>query len=119
MKWLIGCLMAAFFVTSAKAECVTPAMIDGAMSMIHPSWERTYMDGVEGRTFLDVWNNGSQRPYVDADSVAIYVRKNAVLMWAFKDNCHVWVVENDPIFMPLYFYEALNRGKERRMGAVS
>ena len=103
----------------ARAECTTPAMIDGAMSVIHPSWERTYMDGIEGRTFLDVWNNGAQRPKADADTVAIYTRKQAALMWTFKDNCLVWIVEDEPVFMPLYFFEALNRGKERRMGAAS
>ena len=113
-------LLAVLLAPSAKADnCTTPAMIDGAMAVVHPSWNRTFMDGIEGRTFLDVWNHGSQRPKVDADAVAIYTRKQAALMWTFKDNCLVWIVEDEPVFMPLYFFEALNRGKERLMGTTS
>jgi|APSaa5957512576_1039674.scaffolds.fasta_scaffold198977_1 hypothetical protein len=118
MKWLLGCFIAAFFVTSAQAEeCHTPAMIDGAMNVIHSEWEerRTY-DSEYGAEILGVWNNGTQRPVVDADTAVAYIRGDGALFFAFKDNCVTWIAGGEPIFMPVYFLEALETGAKRRMG---
>lgn len=130
MKWIIGSLIALSLVTASFFhaswicysfgkeinECYTPAMIDGAMSVIHGEWkERRLYEGVYGKQIVAVWNNGSQRPIVEADEAVAYIKDNSVLFFMFKDNCTVWIVENEPLFMPLYFLEALEEGAKRRM----
>lgn len=117
MKWLIGCLAAVFITSGAQAEeCHTPAMIDGAMSVVHGGWdERRVYEGPTGAAILGVWNNGSQRPVIDADTAVAYVRGDGALFFAFKNNCVTWIIDKEPIFMPKHFLDALETGARRRM----
>ena len=123
MRWLAVAVALAVLLAARPTlgqDCYTPAEIDGAMSVIHPAFsDRVVYDGVQGATLIAVWNDGMDRPKVDADTFISYAMDQSALVWAFKDNCRVWAIANQPLFLPLQFLDALIVSAERRMGPTS